>query len=78
MAVSPLGAGCAVRLDEALRQAADLCRRRGGTMSIKRTIIIPAILTLSTAGSIVAASSATVVATSAPTAAMAPAYLYHG
>ena len=48
-------------------------------MSIKRTIIIPAILTLSTAGSIAAVSSATVLTAQTPTVvAAAPAYLYHG
>jgi hypothetical protein len=48
-------------------------------MSIKRTIIIPAILTLSTAGSIAAASSTAVLTAQTPTVvAAAPAYLYHG
>ena len=73
-----------MRPDEVLRQAADLCRRRGGIMSVKRNVIIPAILTLSTAGSILAGSAATVLATSAPSAvavsatAMKPAFVYHG
>lgn len=50
-------------------------------MSIKRTIIIPAILTLSTAGSLAAVSA---VAASAPSAVVAsagtmhPNYLYQG
>lgn len=52
-------------------------------MSIKRTTIIPAILALSTAGSILAGSAATVMATAAPaTAAVAasakPAHVYEG
>ena len=48
-------------------------------MSIKRSIIIPAILTLSTAGSIAAASTAAVLTAQAPTVvAASPAYLYHG
>jgi hypothetical protein len=53
-------------------------------MSVKRNVIIPAILTLSTAGSILAGSAATVLATSAPSAVavsattMKPAFVYHG
>jgi hypothetical protein len=53
-------------------------------MSVKRTIIVPAILTLSTAGSIVAGTAASVAISSASPAAsttvvaMAPAYLYRG
>jgi hypothetical protein len=52
-------------------------------MSIKRTSIIPAILALSAAGSILAGSAATVLATSAPAtvavaAAAKPAHLYEG
>jgi len=52
-------------------------------MTIKRTSIIPAILALSTAGSILAGSAATVLATTAPaavtaTAAAKPAHLYEG
>jgi hypothetical protein len=48
-------------------------------MSIKRTIIIPAILTLTTAGSIAAASSTVALTAQTSTAvAAAPAYLYHG
>ena len=42
-------------------------------MSVKRTIIIPAILTLSTAGSILAGSAATLLATQAPAAVVATA-----
>src|ERR1700743_520602 len=69
----------AIWLDEALRQATDHRKDRGGTMSIKRTIIVPAILTLSTAGSIPAASPAAVLPTQAPSVVgAAPAYLYHG
>lgn len=52
-------------------------------MPIKRTIIIPAILALSTAGSILAGSAATL-ATQAPAAVAAtatakqPGFVYHG
>jgi hypothetical protein len=52
-------------------------------MPIKRTIIIPAILALSTAGSVLAGSAA-VLATQAPAAVAAtaaakqPAFVYHG
>jgi len=65
-------------------QAADLVRRHGEIMPLKRTIIIPAILTLSTAGSILAGSAATLLATQAPTAVVAtassvkPNYVYEG
>ncbi len=54
-------------------------------MSVKRTIIIPAILTLSTAGSILAGTAATLAATQAPAAVVAtsssfvhPNYVYDG
>jgi hypothetical protein len=52
-------------------------------MSIKRTSIIPAILALSTAGSILAGTAATVIATTAPaavtaTAAARPAHVFDG
>jgi hypothetical protein len=53
-------------------------------MSIKRTTIIPAILALSTAGSILAGSAATVLATTAPAAVTAtaasakPAHVFEG
>jgi hypothetical protein len=55
----------------------------GEIMSIKRTTIIPAILALSTAGSILAGTAATVLATAAPaavtaTAAARPAHFYEG
>jgi hypothetical protein len=69
---------------EALWQVTDLCKRRGGIMSVKRNIIIPAILSLSAAGSILAGSTATLLATQAPAAvtasapAKAPAFVYHG
>ena len=64
-------------------QAADLCRRRGGIVSIKRNIIIPAILSLGTAGSILAGSTAVVLTSSAPAAVaasathMRPDFIYH-
>ncbi len=52
-------------------------------MSIKRTIIIPAILTLSTAGSILAGTAATLAVTQAPAVAatsssMHPNFVYDG
>jgi hypothetical protein len=53
-------------------------------MSVKRTAILPAILALSTAGSILAGTAATVLATTAPAAATAtavkagPNYIYRG
>jgi hypothetical protein len=53
-------------------------------MSVNRKIIIPAILSLSTAGSILAGSAATVLAASAPAtaaataSAAAPAFVYRG
>jgi hypothetical protein len=53
-------------------------------MSVKRTIIIPAILSLSAAGSILAGSTATLLATQAPAAVTAtapvkaPAFVYRG
>jgi hypothetical protein len=50
---------CAVRADVAMQRAADLGRCPGGVMRVKRAIIIPAILALSVAGSILAGSSAT-------------------
>jgi hypothetical protein len=66
-------------------QAADLCRLCGGIMSVKRTIIIPAILTLSMAGSILAGSAVSLATATAPTAVVAaaassahPDFLYQG
>jgi hypothetical protein len=52
-------------------------------MTLKRTSIIPAILALSTAGSILAGTAATVIATTAPaavtaTAAARPAHVFDG
>jgi hypothetical protein len=53
-------------------------------MGIRRKILIPAILTLSTAGSILAGSAVSLVAAQAPSAVVAtassmhPAYLYRG
>ena len=53
-------------------------------MPIKRTVIIPAILALSTAGSVMAGSAATLLATQAPAAvaatasAKAPNFVYRG
>jgi hypothetical protein len=56
---------CAVRADVAMQRAADLRRCPGGVMRVKRVIIVPAILALSVAGSILAGSSA-IGATHAP------------
>lgn len=53
-------------------------------MRIRRTIIIPAIMALSAAGSVLAGSAATLAATAAPSAAVAtassikPNFVYHG
>lgn len=55
-----------MRADEAMQRAADLCRHHGGVMPIRRAIIIPAILALSAAGSILAGSAVPVVAAQAP------------
>ena len=46
-------------------------------MRIRRSIIVPAILTLSTAGSIVAGTAATLAATQAPAAVVATASSVH-
>ncbi len=53
-------------------------------MRIRRTTIIPAIMALSVAGSVLAGSAATLAASAAPSAAVAtasamhPDFLYHG
>ena len=53
-------------------------------MSVKRTIIIPVILTLSTAGSVLAGSAVSLATATTPTAVVAaashahPDYLYQG
>jgi hypothetical protein len=53
-------------------------------MSVKRKVILPALLSLSTAGSILAGSTAIVLTSTAPAAVAAsasaarPAYIYHG
>ena len=53
-------------------------------MSVKRKVILPALLSLSTAGSILAGSTAIVLTSSAPAAVAAsasaarPDFLYHG
>jgi hypothetical protein len=77
-----MSASCAVRDDGAMQQPADLCRCRGGIMRIRRTIIIPAILALSAAGSILAGSAVpAATAAHAPSThvvAAAPATWYHG
>jgi hypothetical protein len=59
---------CAVRANGATQQVADLCRRHGGIMRIGRAVIIPTILALSAAGSILASSAAPVAAAQAPAA----------
>jgi hypothetical protein len=72
---------CAVRDDGAMQQAADLCRCRGGIMRIRRTIIIPAILALSAAGSILAGSAVPAAVAQAPSThvvAAAPSTWYRG
>jgi hypothetical protein len=61
-------------------QAADLGGCHGGIMSIKRSVIVPAILALSAVGSIAAGTVAPVVAAQAASAhvvAAAPDTLYH-
>jgi hypothetical protein len=71
----------AVRVEEAMQQAADLCKPHGGIMRIRRTIIIPAILALSAAGSILAGSAVPVATAQAPPAhvvAMTAHSFYHG
>jgi hypothetical protein len=50
---------CAVRAGVDTQRAADLGKCPGGVMRVKRAIIVPAILALSVAGSILAGSSAT-------------------
>jgi hypothetical protein len=45
-----------------MKQAADLRKCHGGIMTIRRTIVIPAILALSVAGSIAAGSAVSVAA----------------
>jgi hypothetical protein len=53
-------------------------------MSVKRKVILPALLSLSTAGSILAGSTAIVLTSSAPAAVAAsasaarPGFIYHG
>jgi hypothetical protein len=52
-------------------------------MQVKRKVIVPAILALSAAGSVLAGSTATLLATSAPVVATtagakAPGYVLHG
>ena len=79
IALKPDSAESAIRPDEALGQATDHSKHRGGTMSIKRSIIVPAILTLSAAGSVAAASSTVALSAATPSVvAASPAYLLHG
>jgi hypothetical protein len=84
MAASPHDAEALCGPAKSCGQAADLFRRRGGIMSVKRTIIIPAILTLSAAGSVLAGSAVSLATATAPTAVVAaasfthPDYLYQG
>lgn len=58
----------AVRAAGAMQRAADLGRDHGGVMRIGRKIIIPAILALGAAGSILASSAATATVAQAPAA----------
>jgi len=54
---------------------------RGGIMRIRRAIIVPAILTLGTTGSILATSAVPLMATQTSSAyvlAAVPSYFYHG
>jgi len=55
-----------VRADVDMQRAADLGRRHGGIMPIRRVIIIPAILALSAAGSILTGSAVSATAAQAP------------
>jgi hypothetical protein len=48
---------CAVHVVLYMQRAADLRKCPGGVMRVKRVIIVPAILALSVAGSILASSS---------------------
>jgi len=71
---------CAVLAAGAMQQAADPGRHHGGVMRIARAIIIPAILALSTAGSILVASGVPAVAAPAHSThvvAAAPKTFYH-
>ena len=77
MAISPYNAGALYGPGKELRQAADLVIRHGEIMRIKRAIILPAILTLSTAGSVLAGTAMTLAATSAPGAVVATASYVH-
>jgi len=58
-AKTPYELRCAVRAEVAMQRAADLGKCPGGVMRVKRAIIVPAILALSVAGSILAGSPAT-------------------
>ena len=74
-ATTPTLVRCAEPDNEVMQQATDLCRRHGGIMRIRRSVIIPAIIALSAAGSILAGSTAPVVSahgTTTHVVAMAP------
>ena len=67
--------------DEVKLQAPDLGKHRGGVMRIRRSVIVPAILALSAAGSILAGSAAPAVSTqgaSSHVVIMAPHTWFHG
>jgi hypothetical protein len=71
-----------MRAADAMLQAADLRRCHGEIMRIKRAVIVPTILVLSTAGSILAGSAVPLMAAQtsvAPVVAAAgPNFTYHG
>ena len=75
---------CAVRVADAMQQAADLGRSHGGDMRIGRTIIIQAIVALGVAGSIAASAAVPAATVAAPSAHVhsvamaAPSSWYHG
>ena len=57
-----------MRTEGAIQRAAGLWKHRGGIMPIRRTIIVPAIVALSMAGSILAGSAAPAMAAQASSA----------
>jgi hypothetical protein len=63
----------AVQAGRAVQQAADLEHRHGGTMRIRRALIIPAIFALGLAGSALSGSAMAVAAGHAPSVQVAAA-----
>ena len=57
---------CAVRVADAMQQAADLGRNHGGDMRVGRNVIISVILALSAAGSIAASAAVSTTVAQAP------------